>query len=86
MPKPFKLIGKEFSPKDKEWQWIYELKIIFNKNQIIAITITDHYQKKPGREWITNELILELLEKLNGWRLEPTKYQGKRKVYKWEIS
>jgi len=82
MPKPFKLIDKYFSKEDNEWQWTYELKIIFNKNHIIAITITEHYQKQPGREGITNELILELLEELNGWRLEPTKYRGKRKVYK----
>ncbi|CAI2161899.1 5551_t:CDS:2 [Funneliformis geosporum] len=50
------------------------------KSKIIAITITDHYQQKLGREWITNELVLEILEKLNGWRLEPTKYHGKRKT------
>ncbi|CAG8555400.1 10485_t:CDS:2 [Paraglomus brasilianum] len=55
-----------FSKEDNEWQWTYELKIIFNKNHIIAITITEHYQKQPGREGITNELILELLEELNG--------------------
>ncbi|MCE8163676.1 MAG: hypothetical protein I3273_06810 [Candidatus Moeniiplasma glomeromycotorum] len=86
MPKPFKLIDKYFSKKDNEWQWTYELALVFNKNKIIATTITDHYQKKLGREWITNELILEILEKLNGGRLEPTKYQGKRKVFKWEIT
>lgn len=50
MPKPFKLIDKYFSKEDNEWQLTYELKIIFNKNHIIAITITDHYQKQPGRE------------------------------------
>jgi hypothetical protein len=54
---------------------------------MVAITITDHYLKSGHDEQgITKELILELLERLNGWRLEPTKYQGKRKVYKWEIS
>ncbi|CAG8577390.1 1606_t:CDS:2 [Paraglomus occultum] len=57
---------QHFSKEDNEWQWTYEIKIIFNKNHIIAITITDHYQKHPGREQITNELILELLKKLNG--------------------
>jgi len=66
MPKPFKLIDKYFSKEDNEWWWTYELKINFNKSQIMAITITEHYQKQPGREQITNELILELLEKLNG--------------------
>jgi len=34
MPKPFKLINKYFSKEDNEWQWTYELKIIFNKNHI----------------------------------------------------
>jgi len=66
MPKLFKLIDQYFSKEDNEWRWTYEFKIIFNKNQIIAIIITDHYQKQPGREQITNELILELLEKLKG--------------------
>jgi hypothetical protein len=68
MPKLFKLTNQHFSKGDNEF------KITFNKSRIIAITITDHWQKRPGRKWITKELILELLEKLNGWRLEPTKY------------
>jgi len=86
MPKPFKLIKKEFSEKDKEWQWTYELKIVFNEKSIIAITITDYYQKKPGREMITNELILELLERMDGENLRPLKYFGFLKPYKWEIT
>ena len=83
MSKEFKLIEKKFI--EEEWRWTYELKIIFNKRKIAFITITDHYQQKLSREKITNELILELLTKLDGWRLEPIKYQGERKVYKWEI-
>ncbi|RHZ36488.1 hypothetical protein [endosymbiont GvMRE of Glomus versiforme] len=86
MPKPFRLVDKHFSPKDNEWQRTYGLRLTFNKSEIIAITITDHYQQKSDREWITNELVLEILEKLNGWGLESTKYRGKRKVYKWEIT
>ncbi len=35
-------LDKHFSEKYQEWQRTYELKIVFNKNQIIAITITDH--------------------------------------------
>ncbi|KLL02470.1 MAG: hypothetical protein MRERC_1c058 [Mycoplasmataceae bacterium RC_NB112A] len=62
MSKPFKLIDKYFSEIDNEWQWTYELKIVFNYQSIIAITITDYYQTRPGRERITNELILEILE------------------------
>ena len=42
MPKSFKLIDKYFSKADNEWQWTYEFKIIFNKKQLIAVTITDH--------------------------------------------
>ena len=33
---------------------------------------------------ITNQLIMELLEEMDGETLEPTKYKGKRKVFKWE--
>lgn len=85
MPKPLKLIGKEFSEKDQEWQWTYELNIIFNEKSIMAATITD-YQKNPGREMINNELILKLLEKINGENLKPLKYSGFLKPYKWEIT
>ena len=64
MPKQFKLVDKHFSEVDNEWQWTYKLKINFNYQSIVAATITNHYQQK-GREWITNELILEILEKEN---------------------
>jgi len=48
------------------------LNTIFNYQKIIEVTITDHYQQKPGREDITNELILETLElKLNGKKVNP---------------
>jgi hypothetical protein len=60
----------------------YQLRIVFNKRKIIEVTITDHYQQKPGREKITDGLILELLKKLDGKRLRPIKYSGVRKVYK----
>jgi len=87
MPKPFKLIDKYFSKKDNEWQWTYELKIAFNYGSIIAITITSYYQTKPGREWITNELILEILEKrFNNKKAEPLEYSGRRKVFKRETT
>lgn len=48
----------------------------------MAVTITDYYQKKPGREMINNELILKLLEKMNGENLKPLKYSGFLKPYK----
>ena len=87
MPKSFNLIEKRFSEKYNEWQWTYELKITFNYQEIIAITITDHYRKKLGREWITNELILEILEnRFNNKKSEPIDYLGDRKVFKHEIT
>ena len=51
---------------------------------IVKVTITDHYQKKSGRETITNEFILEMLEKkLNNEKLEPrSDYSGARKVFR----
>ena len=40
MPELFKSEKEEFSEKYNEKQWTYELKITFNKNQIVIITIT----------------------------------------------
>jgi hypothetical protein len=60
----------------------YQLRITFNKKKITEVTITDHYQQKPGREKITDDLILELLKKLDGKRLRTIKYSGVRKIYK----
>lgn len=65
-----------------EKRWTYKIKIILNKLSIVALTITDHYQQKHPE--ITNELIWELMKRLNGLRREETSYQGQRKVYKWE--
>jgi hypothetical protein len=77
MPKPFKLIDKYFSKKDNEWQWTYELKITFNYQLIMAITITDYYQTRLGGEWITNELILEIIEsRFHNKKSEPIDYPG----------
>lgn len=45
----------------------------------MKITITDHYQQEHPD--ITNELILELLIKLNGGNLKPMKYKGNREPY-----
>ena len=72
----FKLISKEFSQIDKEWQWTYLflVPIIFNEQTIIRITITDHYQLGHN-DVITNEKILEIVRKLNGeiMKSEPKK-------------
>jgi hypothetical protein len=82
MPKLFDLINKEFFAG--EWRLTYELKIIFNYQPIIKVTITDHYKAEHG-DIINNELILKITKtELNEEVLEPTKYQGKRKVFKWE--
>ena len=80
----FKLVGEEFSETDKEWQWTYSIKFkfTFNIKIINEITITDHTWKKKGREKITKELILNILNKeLNGHKAKPTNYQGQRKVF-----
>ncbi len=84
MPELFKLIDKKFSEVDNEWQWIYSVQFtfIFNKLAIDYITITDHTWQKKGREQITKELVLNVLNKeLNGRKAKPTNYQGKRKVF-----
>ena len=49
-------------------------------SKIVERSITDHYLNH--RNVISNQLIIELLEEINGEILEPTKYQGKRKVFK----
>lgn len=87
MPQSFKLIDKKLSQIDNEQQWVYELKIVFNYQQIIAVTTTDHYRKKLGREWITNELILEIIkERFDNKKSEPVDYSGKRKILKRETT
>jgi hypothetical protein len=44
MSELFKLIGENFSEKDRELQWTYScsFEFIFNKKKIEKITITDH--------------------------------------------
>jgi len=85
MPEQFKLEKKEFSKDDNEWQWTYSVQFIFTfKKRIIKkITVTDHPWRKKDREWITKELILNILKKeLNGRkRMKPKKKVGERDVY-----
>ena len=68
----FKLIKKEYSPIDQEWQLTYLLliPIIFNEQIINKITITDHYKIEHG-DVMTNEKILEIMRKLNGEIIKP---------------
>lgn len=84
MPEPLpKLL--DFKEIGGEKRWTYELKIVFNYLPVDKLTITSYYQTKPGREMITNELIWNIMRaKLDGEVLRPTKYQGKKKVYKWD--
>ena len=70
-----------FKIVDGEKRWTYPLRIRFNKKKIIEATITDHYQKEHPE--ITNELIMELLVKMDGEILKPIEYPDKN-VYKWE--
>jgi len=81
----FKLIKKEFSDEFKEWWWTYEclFELIFNKQIINKITITDYYQKNHPE--VTDDLILEMLTKLNREILEAMEYNGNRKPYEWEV-
>lgn len=84
MKKLFNLVKEEFSQKYQEWQWTYSFnfEFFFNNQKIEKITITDHWQKKQGRETITKEFILEFFEEsLNDeWR-EPSKHYLNRNVF-----
>jgi hypothetical protein len=80
-----KLIDYRVVKGEKRWTYPFPLKITFNGRKIVEVTVTDYYQTKPGRKMITNELIVELLKKLDRKRLRPTQYPH-RKVFKWETS
>src|SRR6266487_6436112 len=85
MSELFRLEKEDFSEIYQEKQWTYQCLFEFNfkKRVIKQITITDHYQKKLGREWITQELILNILTKeLNGRkRMRIHKRHGNREVF-----
>jgi hypothetical protein len=86
MPELFRLVKEEFNETHRERQWTYAwlAKFVFNEQTINKTTITDHYLISH-KDVINNELILNILgEKVNRENLKPTKYQGKRKVFKWE--
>ena len=68
---------------NKEKTWQYDCHFLFNKQVINHITLTNHWQENHPQ--ITKENIVKLFLKLSAEeRLEPTKYLGKRIVYKWE--
>ena len=67
---------------DGEKRWTYSFFITFNNQKITRVTITDHTWKKKGRQKITKQLILNILQtELNNKRFSPTDYPGTRKVY-----
>ena len=85
MPELFKLEKEEISKIDNELQWTYLclFNFIFKKKIIEKITITDHPWKKKGREWMSRELILDILkEKINGIkRMRPDKKCENRDIF-----
>ena len=84
MSKLFKQIDEKLV--DGEQRWTYELKIIFNYQSIIQVTITDYYQAKHG-DAITNELILNILQiKLDKVDPLPESHLWNRNIFRWEIS
>ncbi|MCE8162879.1 MAG: hypothetical protein I3273_01065 [Candidatus Moeniiplasma glomeromycotorum] len=84
MSELFRLEKEEFSKTYEEYQWTYQclFRFTFNYRYIQKITITDHSWKKEGREWITRELILNILKKhLNGELRRPKGRYGQREVF-----
>ena len=67
----------------KEQTWEYYCFFLFNRRKIFRFTLTDHWQEKHPE--LSREFVAELFLKLAGEEnIEPTKYKGKREVYKWE--
>jgi len=85
MSELFKLEKDKFSEVYQEQQWTYLclFEFTFKKRVIKRITITDHPWRKKGREWMTKELVLNILTKeLNGKRrMRFYKKHGKREVF-----
>lgn len=69
----------------KERTWEYDREITFNNRPIIKFTITNYYLKKHSKV-IDNQLICELINKLDGEDLdpEPKDEESMRDVYVWE--
>ncbi|WNE41110.1 MAG: hypothetical protein mread185_000707 [Mycoplasmataceae bacterium] len=61
--------------------WEYDCHLNFNGQKITKLTITDHWQAKHPE--ISIDLIVKLVNKLDGKEAELTNYQGERKVFKW---
>ena len=78
----------DYDKVNGEERWTYYLNITFNYHWVEKLTITSHWQTKPGREMITKELIWNIFKtKLpEKETLRPTSYYGKRegRVFIWE--
>lgn len=59
------------SPKKAEKICEHDCNLTFNEQTIAKVTITDHYQQKPGREKITHKIIISLIKTLDGREIEP---------------
>jgi len=81
----FKLIDEKYSEIYQEKQLTYSclFPFTFKRRTINKITITDHPWRKKGREWMTQELVLNILvAELNGKnRMKPKKRVGNRDIY-----
>lgn len=51
--------------------WLGKSYLLINNRQIDLLEISDHYQKKPGREKITHDLIKEFIKQLDNDRFIP---------------
>lgn len=75
------LISTNFLNEEKILTYSFNEKFTFNRNLIANLTITDHYQNKKGRENINDEVIIELILKLNNLIVPPRKKLEKRDIY-----
>jgi hypothetical protein len=50
--------------------------LLINNRQITLLEISDHYQKKLGREKITHDLLKEFVKKLDNDRFIPERRKG----------
>ncbi len=64
--------------------WLGKPYLLINNRQITLLEISDHYQKKLGREKITHDLLKEFVKKLDNDRFIPERRKGDWEYYKLE--
>jgi len=64
--------------------WLSKPYLLINNRQIDLLEISDHYQKKSGREEITHDLIKEFVKQLDNDRFIPERRKGNWEYYKFE--